>query len=115
MIFHTKYSTSHRLSKDQKEELTGAYKLRLAEFAVAGADGIHVVLVELTAACVGKVAGVVCRLALCHFAVVVLGRGHVVEGVVGGLPVEDNHVAGAVVDGLRVCWSAGDCTQSDTK
>lgn len=96
-------------------KLTGAHKLCLAELAVAGADGIYVVLVELTAARVGEVAGAVCRPALCHFASVVLGRGHVVEGVVGGLPVKDNHVAGAVVDGLWVCWSTWNCMQSHTK
>lgn len=95
-------------------KLTGAHKLCLAELAVAGADSIDVVLVELTAACVGEVAGVVGCPALCHFAGVVLSCGHVVEGVVGGLPVEDNYVAGAVVDGLRVCWCARDCMQSHT-
>lgn len=87
----------------------------MAELAVAVADGVHVVLVELTAARVCEVTHVVRSPALGHFAGVVLGRRHVVEGVVGGLPVEDDHVAGAVVNGLRVRWSAGDWRESDER
>lgn len=79
------------------------------------ADGVHVVLVELTAACVCEVTHVVWSPALGHFAGVVLGRRHVVEGVVGGLPIEDDHVAGAIVNGLRVRWSAGDWRESDER
>lgn len=88
--------------------LTSPDKLRLADFAVTVADGVHVVLVELTTACICEVARVVWRPALCHFASVVLSRCHIVEGVVGGLPVEDDHIAGATVNCLRVSWSAGD-------
>lgn len=89
--------------------LTSPDELRLAELAVTVADGVHVVLVELTAACVGEVTYVVWGPALGHFACAVFSRRHIVEGVVGGLPVEDDHIAGAIVNSLRKSWSAGDC------
>lgn len=88
--------------------LTSPDKLRLADFAVTVADGVHIVLVELTTACISEVARVVWRPALGHFASVVLSRCHIVESVVGGLPVEDDHIAGATVNCLRISWSAGD-------
>lgn len=89
--------------------LTGSDKLRLADFTVAvRADGVHSVLVELTAARVSEVTRVVHRPALSHFASVVHRCGHIVEGVVGGLPAKDDHIAGAIVKGLRTGWSTGD-------
>lgn len=118
-ILHVKNKLKKNYNKDKdccpvcepdkiKILLTSPDKLRLADFAVTVADSVHVVLVELTTACICEVACVVWRPALCHFASVVLSRCHVVEGVVGGLPVEDDHVAGATVNCLRVNWSAGD-------
>lgn len=71
------------------------------------ADGVHIVLVELTTVCISEVTHGVWRVALGHFASVVLSRCHIVEGVVGGLPFEDDHIGGAIVNSVRVSWSAG--------
>lgn len=87
--------------------LTCADKFRLADFAVAVADGVHLVLVQLTTACVCEITHVVCGPALCHLSSVVFSCGHVVEGVVGGLPVEHNHIAGARVHCLRISRRTG--------
>lgn len=74
--------------------LTGSDKLRWANFAVAfGADSIHGVRVELTAARIGEEAGAVLCPALSHLAIVVFSRGHVVKSVVGWLPAEEDHIA----------------------
>lgn len=78
----------------------------MADFAVAVADGVHVVLVQLTAARVREITHVVCGPALRHLSGVVLGCGHVVECVVGGFPIKHNHIAGARVHCLRIGWSA---------
>lgn len=81
----------------------------MADFTVTfRADGVHTVLVELTAACVCEVTHVVWCPALSLFARVVHSCGHIVEGVVGGLPAEDDHTAGAVVNGGRISWSTRD-------
>lgn len=79
------------------------------------ADGVHVVLVELPAARVGEETHVVWGPALGHSARAVFSRCHIVEGVVGGLPVKDDHIAGAVVNSLRKSWSAGDCGNETRK
>lgn len=96
-------------AKKKKILLTGPDKLRLGNFTVTRADSIHRVLVKLTAACISKVTQVVWRPAFSHFASVIFSCGHIVKGVVGGLPLKDNHIAGAVVDRLRVSRSTGDC------
>lgn len=88
--------------------LTSPDELRLAEFAVTVADGVHVVLVELAAACVGEETHVVWGPALGHLASAVFSRCHIVEGVVGELPFKDDHIAGAIVNSLRKSWSTGD-------
>lgn len=68
------------------------------------ADGVNVVLVQLTTARVREITHVVCGPALRHFSDVVLSRGHVVKGVVGGFPIKHNHIAGARVRCLRISW-----------
>ncbi len=98
------------VNKTNQILLTCPDELRLALFAVTfGADGVHAVLVVLTTACIGEVTCVVWRPALSHFARVVHGCCHIVEGVVGGLPAEDDHAARAIVNGVRVRWSTWDC------
>lgn len=88
--------------------LTCPDELRKADFAVTfGADGVHSVRVQLTTACIREVTCVVCRPALGHLAGVVLSFGHIIEGVVGRLPAEDDHVAGAVTEGGRISRSTG--------
>lgn len=86
----------------------------MADFAVTVADRVHFVLVQLTAACVCEITHVVCGPALGHLSRVVLSRGHIVEGVVGGLPVEHNHIAGARVHCLRVSRSTGHWEERQT-
>lgn len=89
--------------------LTGPDKLRLADLGVTiRADGVHGVLVVLTAARISEVTRVVWRPALGHLASAVHSRCHIVEGVVGGLPAIDDHIAGAIVKGLRMSRSTGD-------
>lgn len=79
----------------------------MADFAVTVADGVHFVHVKLTAACICEITHVVCGPALCHLSSVVLRCGHIVEGVVGGLPVKHNPIAGARVHRLRIRRSTG--------
>lgn len=70
----------------------------MAGFAVtSGADGVDGVPVVLTAARISEQTLVVCRPARGRPAGVVHGRGLIEAGVVGVLPAEDNHVAGAIV------------------
>ena len=89
--------------------LTRPNKLWFTDLAVAlRGHSVHSVRVELTAASVGEVTRVVQRPAFSHRAAVVLRRGHVVMGVVGGLPAEDDHVGGAFVRGPGVRRSTGD-------
>lgn len=79
----------------------------MADFAVTVADGVHFVLVQLTTACICEITHIVCGPALCDLSSVVLSCGHVVEGVVGGLPVKHNRIAGARVHCLRISRSTG--------
>lgn len=72
------------------------------------ADGVHRVHVELTTARISEVTHVFWRPALSHFASVVHSCGHIVEGVVGWLPAKDNHIAGALMIGLRIGGRTGD-------
>ena len=89
--------------------LTCPDELGWANFTVTfDADGVHSERVVLPAARVGEQTRVVSRPALRLFASVVLGRSHIVVGVVGVLPAEDDHIAGATVSGLRKSWSTGD-------
>lgn len=81
----------------------------MADFTVAPrADSVHTVPVVLAAARVSEDTPVVYCPTLSLCAGVVYGRGHVVEGVVGGLPAKDNHIAGALVAGPSVSWRTGD-------
>lgn len=90
-------------------QLTGPDELRMGGLAVALTDGVHGVCVVLPAACVCEETHGVCRPALAGFASIIHCLCHVVEGVVGGFPGEDDHVAVAVMAGSRVSRSTGDC------
>lgn len=71
---------------------------RLAGFAVAvGAGGEHRVVVGLTAFHIRKETLVVQRHTLSCCPKVVHSHGHVVDGVVGGVPAEGNHITEAFV------------------
>lgn len=72
------------------------------------ADGVHGVRVGLTAAGITEETLVVSRPTLDHLAAVVHGLGHVVVGVVGGLPGKFDHVAAALTLDARLSGSAGD-------
>jgi len=78
--------------------LTGPDKLGFTDSAVTlRAHGVHTVRVELTTASISEETRGVCCPALSHSAGLVHSRGYVVVGVVGGQPVENDHVRGAVM------------------
>lgn len=88
--------------------LTGLDDFMSADFAVTRADGVHVVLVDLTTANINELTRVAFGPALSHYAIAVHRLGHIVEGVVGGLPAEGDQVAGALVTGPKLSRSTGD-------
>lgn len=95
--------------KTNQGVLTGSDKLRVAGLAVAfSAYRVHSVCVVLTAASISEVTGVVHCPALCHFPSAVQRCGHIVEGVVCGLPAKDDCVAGTIMKCLQISWSTRD-------